>query len=459
MIQSISCKGYRGFATKQSLKLAMPNGKPGSGLTVLVGPNGGGKSTLVECFNKISLANRNASFSKGKRNLRAGDMVEIELATDEGHGTLRTSKGGSETQWAGPPPPPIYYLPSRRFFNPYFTMNQWSRQTYLKNPPIFQTRTNPLDSCTYRLIDLNKGDSTQFDLMLGRILGKPLQWTIDQEDNGQYFVKITKQHGLHHNSDGMGEGVVSLMFIVDALCGTSNELLVIDEPELSLHPQLQRRLLDEILVKTKDSQLIISTHSPNMLSLESIVNGGMVARVFESDNGTNICMIDDESRSFISSTIHNLNNPHIFGTDARACFFTEDGLIITEGQEDVVLYPVIMNKLGLSCSIPFFGFGAGGASGISSIAHLLQLLGFKRVGAIFDGDKKEDYEKFCAAFSECGYKAWIIPAEDIRDKERYEAPAKTGLLEKDRKTVKPEYDGYLNAMFKEMEDYLNDDTR
>lgn len=42
MIQSISCLGYKGFATQQSLKLAMPNGKPGSGLTVLVGPNGGG---------------------------------------------------------------------------------------------------------------------------------------------------------------------------------------------------------------------------------------------------------------------------------------------------------------------------------------------------------------------------------------------------------------------------------
>jgi len=454
MIQSISCKGYRGFATKQSLKLAMPDGKPGSGLTVLVGPNGGGKSTLVECFNKISLANKNVSFSKGKRNLRAGDMVEIELTTDEGHGTLRTIKGGSETQWAGPTPPPIYYLPSRRFFNPFFTMNRWTRQTYLDNPSNFQTRTNPLESCSRRLIDLNKGDSTQFDSILGRILGKPLQWTIDQDDNGSYFVKITKQGGLYHNSDGLGEGIISLMFIVDALCGTNKELLVIDEPELSLHPQLQRRLLDEILQRTKDTQVVISTHSPNMLSLVSIVNGGMVARVFESDNGTSVCMIDDESRNYINSTSHNLNNPHILGTDARACFFTEDGLIITEGQEDVVLYPVIMDKLGLSCTIPFFGFGAGGASGISSIAHLLHVLGFKRVGAIFDGDKKADYEKFCADYSGCGYKAWIIPAEDIRDKKHYESPAKAGLLGEDRKTLKPEYENYLNTMFSEMQKYL-----
>ncbi len=454
MIYKLSCIGYRGFATKQSLKLAVPNGKPGSGLTVLVGPNGGGKSTLVECFNQIALAKKNASFSKGKRNLKAGDCVEISIEGSEGTGVLKTTKGGSETQWDGPTPPKIYYLPSRRFFNPYFSMNRWERSTFLSNPTTFQTRTNSLDSCTHRLIDLNKSGSEQFDALFCKILGKPFQWTIDQDDNGLYFVKVTKQNGLYHNSDGLGEGILSLMFIVDALCGNNDEFLVIDEPELSLHPQLQRRLLDVILEKTKDSQVVISTHSPSMLSLESIVNDGMVARVFESEEGTKICMLDEVSRDFINSTSHNLNNPHILGTDAKACFFAEDGLIITEGQEDVVLYPVIMNNLELAYSIPFFGFGAGGASGINSIAHLLHVLGFKRVGAIYDGDTRPDYEKFCKDFDGVGYKAWIIPAEDIRDKAPYQAPAKQGLLEDDRKTLKPAYADSLTAIFAEMQKYL-----
>ena len=194
-----------------------------------------------------------------------------------------------------------------------------------------------------------------------RVLGKPLQWTIDQEDNGNYYVKVTKHFGMQHNSDGLGEGILSLMFIVDALLGNNNELLVIDEPELSLHPQF-------------------------------ISNGGTVSRVFESSDGSKICAIDERSRKFISSVSHNLNNPHIMGTDARACFFAEDNLIITEGQEDVVLYPVIMRALGMDYYLPFFGFGAGGASGIIEIAHLLQVLGFERIGAIYDGDKRADYD-------------------------------------------------------------------
>lgn len=455
MIKKISCIGYRGFSTKQQLTLALPNGKPGSGLTVLVGPNGGGKSSLVECFNKISLANRNASFSKGKRNLMAEDLVKIEIECDEGKGTLKTIKGGSEAKWDGPKPPKIYYLPSRRFFNPYFGMNRWDRQTYLNNPPSFQTRTNALDSCSYRLMDLNKGDSTLFDNLMGKILGKPLKWAIDQEDNGSYYVKIMKPSGLQHSSDGMGEGILSLMFIVDSLLGNNDEFLVIDEPELSLHPQLQKRLLNAILEKTKESQVVISTHNPNMLSLESIINGGKIARVFESTEGTRVCEIDEKSRLFIENVSHNVNNPHIMGTDARSCFFAEDNLIITEGQEDVMLYPVVMQKLGIDYDIPFFGFGAGGASRIKDVAHLLKVMGFEKIGAIFDGDKKDEYEDFKREFADTRYKAWIIPTDDIRDKEHYEAPAKTGLLEKDRKTLKEEYVKPMTCIFEEMKNFLD----
>ena len=142
------------------------------------------------------------------------------------------------------------------------------------------------------------------------------------------------------------------------------------------------------------------------------------------------------------------------GTDARACFFAEDNLIITEGQEDVVLYPVIMRALGMDYYLPFFGFGAGGASGIIEIAHLLQVLGFERIGAIYDGDKRADYDTFVKEFAGSRYKAWIIPTEDIRDKGHYEVASKQGLLEKDRKTLKPEYADQMGKIFKEMEDFL-----
>ena len=332
MINELSCRGYRGFATKQSLKLAIPNGKRGSGLTVLVGPNGGGKSTLVECFSKI--AANDVSFTEGKRNKLADDKVSIDIIYNYQHGSLTTvDEGGSETIWeSNIDKPHIYYLPSRRVFNPYFGKTLWDRNTYIQNPENIQFRGSQLNNFSCRLFDANKNPN--FNKLFWKILGKELPWTIDQDDSGQYYVKVRKSDTIYHNSDGLGEGIVSLLFIVDALFeAKSDELIVIDEPELSLHPQLQIRLLNEILEKTKDIQVVISTHSANMISIEAAINGGEIARVFENDKGSVIASIDNTCREYFKSYTNNIYNPHILGNDARSCFFAEDGFIITEGQK------------------------------------------------------------------------------------------------------------------------------
>ncbi len=41
-------QGFRSFKEKQELQLAIPNGKVGSGLTYIVGPNNTGKTTIIE---------------------------------------------------------------------------------------------------------------------------------------------------------------------------------------------------------------------------------------------------------------------------------------------------------------------------------------------------------------------------------------------------------------------------
>ena len=452
MIEKISCIGYRGFSQKQELELAKPNGNRGSGLTVLVGPNGGGKSTIVECFSKLTA--NNVSFTEGKRNKKAGDSVIIEVIQDGNVSSLSTTvNGGSETEWKGTGQhPSIYYLPSRRVFNPYFSKASWDRGTFIHNPENLQFRGSHLNNFTYRLFDAHQ-NIHEFNKLFWKILGKQLHWTIDQEDTGKYYVKIKKCETIYHNSDGLGEGIISLMFIVDALFESSpNELIVIDEPELSLHPQLQIRLLNELLEFTKDRQIVISTHSPNMISIEAAVNGGVISRIFENGNGSQIACIDNTCRRYFSSYMKNIYNPHTIGSDARSCFFAEDNLIITEGQEDVLLFPQIAKQLGCVDNIAFFGFGAGGAANITQITYILKCLGFSHIGAIFDGDKEEEYNKFCEDYRQYGYKAWIIPADDIRDKKAIHRDDKKGILN-DKSELKSEYKEEMNKIIEEIVDF------
>jgi predicted ATPase len=54
------------------------------------------------------------------------------------------------------------------------------------------------------------------------------------------FIKFTFDN-KSHNSEGIGDGIGSIFTICDALYDSeSNSTIVIDEPELSLHPAYQK---------------------------------------------------------------------------------------------------------------------------------------------------------------------------------------------------------------------------
>ena len=127
-LRKLEVRGLRGFAELQELMFAVPDGTPGSGLTILVGPNNGGKSTVVEALHALTVSHPTPqSFTEGRRNKDAEDRIWIRAEnTNDQAVTLRTvTSGGSEAEWFPSPPPFIpgqkmFVLPSRRYFNPYF---------------------------------------------------------------------------------------------------------------------------------------------------------------------------------------------------------------------------------------------------------------------------------------------------------------------------------------------------
>lgn len=440
IINKISCLGYRGFQTNQDLFLATPDGEFGSGLTVLIGPNGGGKSTIIECFRRLSYI-ENVSFTEGKRNKAAGDRVSITVEFDGVSGTLKTvEKGGSQTEWEGGKennPPKVSFLPSRRVFNPYFHLDKSNRESYFRKSSNFTNRAEPLNNFSQRLFSaLDNYD--EFSSVFKKLYGKELNWTIDQNDTEQYYVKVQKLGNVYHNSDGMGEGLISLLFLCDAIFESkSDEILVIDEPELSLHPQLQRRLMVALGELSKDRQVLFATHSPEMVSVSSIVNGMEVSRIVDEEDGSKIYRLDPSHRDIFCKLEGDLFNPHAFSYESISCLFAEDNLVITEGQEDVVFLNKMIYDLELEYYIPFWGFGAGGASKIKLIATILKSLGFRNISAVYDGDKPEDAEEFNNMFPD--YSSFIIPTDDIRDKADQEGNVvKEGLFNL-KKTLKEEY--------------------
>src|SRR5262249_17267335 len=138
--------------------------------------------------------------------------------------------------------------------------------------------------------------------------------------------------------------------------------------------------------------------------------------------------LDVEARkSWRSLTGANLNNPHQFGLAAKEVFFLDDGVVVVEGQEDVVFLPRAFELLGMKIPAEFFGWGAGGASNVGDVCSILKSLGFSRVVALFDNDREADMLAARNLFP--NFLIDCIPAPDIRTKKATPARAeKKGLL-------------------------------
>lgn len=462
LIETLEIAGLRGFAQEQTLGFAQPNGKEGSGLTILVGPNSGGKSTIVESIHAFS--GRVVSFSEGKRNKLADDRVLIRLKDVSGKTQeLRTvDTGGSMTTCETDVDKRYYVLPSRRFFSPYFGLGgDTSREDYLSNRHIPPHRSNQIGDFAGSRLSAALKRRKKFDAVLGRVMNPVPDWTIDQSDEGSYYVKLNSA-GQFHNSDGMGEGIVSLLFIIDALYDSSvDDLIVIDEPELSLHPVYQRRLARLFADFAKDRQIVLATHSPYFVDFEYIFNGAEVARVHKDLGGCLVSQLTRETTYQLEGLLENLNNPHLLGLEAREAFFQEYGVIVLEGQEDVVYYSKVFEQLVVEGDLPsesaalmedcLFGWGAGGAGNIEKIVAILRDLGFRQVVAVFDQNERGRICELQRTYP--NFLACSIPADDVKTKKDKNGRIIQGLLD-EKQAIRPELKGETVRLFNDICEHL-----
>ena len=438
MLNSIKIEGLRGFSKEQTLIFSKPNGKKGSGLTTLVGINNSGKTTIIEAIKYYNCDVNNISFSQGKRNIKCDGKVSIEYTDFDGNNyILKTKEGGgsqveisnSEYQIDGTEIP--FILPSRRHVNYEINSNfyQSNRYDYVNNE-IYNTKVREpiIDSFHQRIFnwELNKD---RFNELLYKVLDKSLQWYIEQNDNGSYYLAFKSDENSIHSSEGIGDGIWSVFTIIDAIYdATEKSVVVIDEPELSLHPMYQKKVLELLLEASKTKQIIISTHSPYFISWNALKNGGMLYRTYKKENNICVCSLKENDIKFITSSLNNYYNPHIWGIDAKELFFLEDNIIIVEGQEDVIAFNKICDELNIHINAEFFGWGAGGASNIEKILCILQNLGYEKICAIYDGDKKDEFESVCEKFP--NYKIVKLWKDDIRDRPKRMIQFKEGILDK-----------------------------
>lgn len=454
MIKKLSISGFRGFGLTQTINFSLPDAKnEGSGFNVIVGPNNSGKTSIIEAIRAFN-DNESPSFSEGKRNLKVNQRVKLELVDEKDFEYIISTieSGGSNTNYSKKIDRKILTLQSRRYINYEFGKHEAARDQYitLYNSKTI-SRSAQLEGFFSRLFNILR-NKEKFDEMLKSILGESIEWTIEQMDNNNYYLKYTFD-GVTHSSEGIGDGIWSVFTICDAIYDAKiGDTVIIDEPELSVHPAIQKKIADLFIKESREKQIIVCTHSPYYINWNSIASGGGLIRIIKTkDVGITCYSLTDDLRGKLKGLLQDYRNPHILGFESKEAFFLNDKIILVEGQEDVLIYKKISEHLNSNIKGEFYGWGVGGAQKMEFFLSLFRELGYKKVIGLLDGDQTELFEKMKFEFKD--YKFLILSTEDIRDKDFITSKEKKGVTNSSGK-LKDEFVDEMKILFNDLNSYL-----
>lgn len=441
-LKEISIEHFRGFNSRQTVGTSLPNGKEGSGLTIVVGENNTGKSIIFEAIKKMRI---NAKFLPKERN--GGDPV-IEFVGQSGKVT-RVARGKKANVTVEDGEIKIEHfelIPSRRHWQHNFHSQNVSNYSQYCSLSISHDSQYTADGNLGGLLEkiaVNPEQKTKFDQLMKSLIPSFSNWEVDTDDQAQDVVRYQTAQSHWHDTSLVGDGLISLFRICAQLVSTSHNLILcIDEPELSLSPITQKNLARLLSTHSKDKQIIISTHCPHFVRWQDILAGAKIYRSNKTVEGCEIRSLNSNSTHFqkIVSAFDDWQKPHVLDSVAKEIFFS-DRVLFLEGQEDVGLVKKYMHDKNMRCGYEIFGYGCGGSGNIQHFFALCRDLGIK-AAALFDWNAPGLAE----AQKLSDFKSVVHKYEDIRVK-----AAKTGLFESNgsidsQKAL--ELDGHLDEIGK-----------
>lgn len=352
------------------------------GLTVLIGPNGSGKTHLLRAI-KSSITTHLSD--KKVRFLSAGRMGMLEMSRSDYDGHRGINIAYDEAN----------------FGSKHDIQRRHNIETLNGDFQTLSERADILIKVQERLKKLFKRDLI-------------IEW-----DAGTLKVVFARldNNSSPYSSGREASGLLHLVGILAALYDDDVGALMLDEPEVSLHPQLQAFLLNEIISAAGHYSeggfkkiIVMATHSTEMLNILKVDD--LQSLIFCHDLGTPPVQIDPSAGELQNRKIQALVTR--LGQEHKLSLFCRRPLLV-EGPSDKLICSFLSKKLELhleaagSQILPVIGKGQ-----MSVVSKFFRLLG-KTPVVLADADAFADSSEltnyFLADCTEADQKASTLGAQ------------------------------------------------
>jgi len=173
------------------------------------------------------------------------------------------------------------------------------------------------------------------------------EWELTCTDpmNNTYDITLRK-HGTSFLVSAASSGekeLLTYLFAIYAL-NVRDALIIVDEPELHLHPRWQKTLfgLFERLADKTGNQFVLATHSPTFISPASIQ---YVSRVYIEDQKSSILRLNSAhlpNAKHLFNVVNSQNNERIFFTDK---------VVLVEGLSDLIFFERVLDVVATKAGV------------------------------------------------------------------------------------------------------------